>query len=211
MGALTDWIDGGRLDLLLDAIPTTPMRGTDGANTTTPPTAAAIADAIWDEAKVGHVGAGSFGEEVQAHALSSEITALNDPTAAAIADAVWDEPRADHVGAGSFGEGVVVQTNSDKTGYAVGVGGIGATAFAAGAINAAATATDFVDEIWAKICEDQGSYTAQQILSVLLSACAGVTAAATFKSPNGVSSRITATLNASEERTAITLAPSAGA
>ncbi len=31
MAALTDWIDGGRLDLLLDAIPTTAMRGTDSA------------------------------------------------------------------------------------------------------------------------------------------------------------------------------------
>ncbi len=31
MGALTDWINGGRLDLLLDAIPTTVMRGTDSA------------------------------------------------------------------------------------------------------------------------------------------------------------------------------------
>ncbi len=28
---LTDWINGGRLDLILDAIPTTPMRGTDSA------------------------------------------------------------------------------------------------------------------------------------------------------------------------------------
>lgn len=42
MGALTDWINGGRLDLLLDAIPTTPMRGTDGANTVTPPTLAEL-------------------------------------------------------------------------------------------------------------------------------------------------------------------------
>jgi len=33
LGALTDWIDGGRLDLLLDAIPTTAMRGTDDAAT----------------------------------------------------------------------------------------------------------------------------------------------------------------------------------
>lgn len=31
LGALTDWIDGGRLDSLLDAIPTTAMRGTDSA------------------------------------------------------------------------------------------------------------------------------------------------------------------------------------
>lgn len=35
--------------------------------------AADAADAVWDEAKAGHVGAGSFGEEVQAHALSSEL------------------------------------------------------------------------------------------------------------------------------------------
>lgn len=31
---------------------------------------AAIADTIWDEAKAGHTAAGSFGEEVQAHALT---------------------------------------------------------------------------------------------------------------------------------------------
>jgi hypothetical protein len=31
MGVLTDWINGGRLDVLLDAIPTTAMRGTDSA------------------------------------------------------------------------------------------------------------------------------------------------------------------------------------
>lgn len=46
------------------------------------PTAAAVADAVWDEAKSGHVGSGSFGEEVQAHALSSEVSALNDLSAA---------------------------------------------------------------------------------------------------------------------------------
>lgn len=70
MGALTDWINGGRLDLLLDAIPTTAMRGTDGANTTTPPTVGAIADQVWDEAQAGHVGAGTFG------VIASEIAAL---------------------------------------------------------------------------------------------------------------------------------------
>lgn len=48
------------------------------------PTAAANAAAVWDEAKAGHVGAGSFGEEVQAHALSSEISALNDISTAEV-------------------------------------------------------------------------------------------------------------------------------
>jgi hypothetical protein len=33
MDTLADWINGGRLDLLLDAIPTTAMRGTDSAAT----------------------------------------------------------------------------------------------------------------------------------------------------------------------------------
>ena len=82
------------------------MRGTDSANTTTPPTAAAVADAVWDEAKAGHVASGSFGEEVQSHALSSEVSGLNDPTAAAIADAVLDEALSAHTTAGSLGKAI---------------------------------------------------------------------------------------------------------
>ena len=45
MATLTDWINGGRLDLLLDAIPTTAMRGTDNAATAT---ALATVDGIVD-------------------------------------------------------------------------------------------------------------------------------------------------------------------
>lgn len=52
------------------------------------PTAASIADAVWDEAKAGHAGAGTFGEECQAHSLSTEIAAQNDITAAEAANAV---------------------------------------------------------------------------------------------------------------------------
>ena len=59
------------------------------------PTAAAVADAVWDEAKAGHVAAGSFGEEVQAHALSSEISALNDLSAAEV-NAEVDTALADY-------------------------------------------------------------------------------------------------------------------
>lgn len=39
----------------------TDMRGTDSAYTGTPPTVAAIADAVWDEATSGHVTAGTYG------------------------------------------------------------------------------------------------------------------------------------------------------
>ena len=59
------------------------------------PTVGAIADAVWDEAKSGHVAAGSFGEEVQAHALSSEITALNDLSAAEVNTEILDVMNTD--------------------------------------------------------------------------------------------------------------------
>jgi len=48
----TDWADGGRLDLLLDAIPTTAMRGTDGANTTVPDAAGTAPTAVEIRAEV---------------------------------------------------------------------------------------------------------------------------------------------------------------
>lgn len=66
---------------------------------TTPPTAAAVADAVWDESLAGHLTAGSTGE-----ALDNAASAGTPPTAAAIADAVWDETLSGHLGAGSTGE-----------------------------------------------------------------------------------------------------------
>lgn len=80
----TDWADAGRLDAILDArmaeasinttagavdvvtlvtttTTNTDMRGTDSANTTTPPTSAAISDAVWDELLAGHLIADSTG------------------------------------------------------------------------------------------------------------------------------------------------------
>lgn len=41
---------------------------------------AEIADAVWDEAIAGHVGVGSFGEEVQAHATSAEVAGVQSDT-----------------------------------------------------------------------------------------------------------------------------------
>lgn len=65
------------------------------------PTAAAIADAVLDEALSGHTSAGTLGKaiadieadtnELQTDDVPGLIAALNDPTAAVIADAVWDE------------------------------------------------------------------------------------------------------------------------
>ena len=64
------------------------------------PTAAAIADAVWDEAQSGHVTAGTFGAY-----LDSAVSAAGGGglTAADIADAVWDELSSEHIVLGSFG------------------------------------------------------------------------------------------------------------
>lgn len=61
------------------------------------------------------------------------------------------------------------------------------------------------------ICESEGSYTAQQILSILLSFAAGRTSGngLTFKTPNDAATRIVGTVDVNDNRTAITLTPSA--
>uniref|UniRef100_A0A6M3IH83 Uncharacterized protein n=1 Tax=viral metagenome TaxID=1070528 RepID=A0A6M3IH83_9ZZZZ len=77
------------------------------------PSAAAIADAVWDELFAEHVAAGSYGLQVgkmtfdennYIYAVPQDIapTVINT-----IVDATWDELRADHVAEGSFGEGVI--------------------------------------------------------------------------------------------------------
>ncbi|NIS51241.1 MAG: hypothetical protein GWN94_09065, partial [Phycisphaerae bacterium] len=77
------------------------------------PTAAAVADAVWDELLSEHTGSGTAGEALD------DASATN-PTAAAIADQVWDEAKAGHTTAGSFGEEVQAHaTSSEITGASV--------------------------------------------------------------------------------------------
>jgi hypothetical protein len=68
---------------------------------TAPPSAATIADAVWDELQTGHTSVGSFG-----YYLDSKVSTVGGgtpPTASAIADAVWDEVLAGHLTAGTTG------------------------------------------------------------------------------------------------------------
>jgi hypothetical protein len=56
------------------------------------PTAASIADAVWDEARAGHVAAGSFGEGVIVSSITAGAIAAASIASAAgskIADIVW--------------------------------------------------------------------------------------------------------------------------
>ena len=73
------------------------------------------------------------------------------------------------------------------------------------------TAAAVASAVWTTVCEAQGSYTAQQIMSIILAVLAGVTSngGATIETPNGLANRVAATINASQERTAMTLTPSA--
>lgn len=57
-------------------------------NTTVPPTAAAMADAVWDEARSSHTSAGSFGEGVKVESLNTQAKAdVNAEADTAISDA----------------------------------------------------------------------------------------------------------------------------
>lgn len=96
--AATDIVSGGAITTSSGAVSNvttvattttnTDMRGTDGAYTGTPPTAAAIADAVLDEVLSGHTTAGTLGKavadieadtnELQSDDVPGLIAALND-------------------------------------------------------------------------------------------------------------------------------------
>ena len=80
------------------------------------PTAAAIADAVWDESQAGHVIAGSFGEYLDAKVSLAGGGSL---TVTDIVNGVWDEAQSSHVTVGSFGyyiDGQVSTAGSGGTG-----------------------------------------------------------------------------------------------
>lgn len=120
MGALTDWINGGRLDLILDDIIAT----LDLAHTDVD---AILADT--DELQAEFVNGGRL------DLLIDAIKAKTDQLVFTVANRV--DSNALQIG--------------DKTGYAIGSGGIAAAAFAAGAIDASALAADAAAEIADKI------------------------------------------------------------
>lgn len=122
------------------AVPASATIGTVTNLTNANPSAAAIADAVWDELRAGHTTANTFGAGVIAATVSDKTgyaLTVTPPTAAENADAVWDEARSGHTTAGTFGQGaasvqgnvtgsvatvtggVTVSTNSDKTGYSL--------------------------------------------------------------------------------------------
>jgi hypothetical protein len=160
----TDWADGGRLDLLLDAIPTTPMRGTDGANTVVPDAA-------------GTIPTGMALETTSQTILTDTGTTIPAliPTAGAIADQVWDEATAGHTTSGTYGGRVVRSTNSNVEVQITGSKHIAADVheFQTGVITAAALAADAVTEIQSGLALETSVQSTLDRLGFTLAALAG--------------------------------------
>ena len=153
---------------------------------TTPPTSAAIADAVWDEATAGHTTAGTYGGQVLRGANSNvevQVTGSNHVAA----DMHESQP-----------------------------GSIHATTFDAGAIDAAALATDAVAEIVSGVLTTQmtESYRATNAAPTLAQAAfeliahmgeAGISGTTkTLKKLDGSTTAKTYTLDSSTTPTSIT-------
>jgi hypothetical protein len=128
LAALITTVDGVVDNILTD----TAEIGTAGAgltnlggsgndwNTTTPPTAAAIADAVWNESADAHTSQGSLGELMSF--ILTDTAAI--PTVQNIVDGVWDESADAHTAQGTLGELI----NDIKTDTAeIGTAGAGLT------------------------------------------------------------------------------------
>lgn len=116
------------------------------------PTAASIADAIWDEAIAGHTGSGSTGEA---------LSGASAPSAASVADAVWDEAISGHAAAGSAGKAVadvlddtgtsgVVVASGAKSGYSLASTGLDSIATTAPS-GVASNFREMVVAVWRRL------------------------------------------------------------
>lgn len=101
---------------------------------------AQIVDDIWDEPKVGHVTADTYGEYLDAtvSAIAAGDTTVSGTAAAAIADAVWERTSGGYTTAGSMGFQVNSGIAASVTAGSIGAVTVGATA--ASAIASAVTA-----------------------------------------------------------------------
>ena len=130
--------------------------------------------------------------------VSADIAGLNDPTAAAIANAVWDELQSGHTTAGSFGEiateiaAVLADTGSD------------------GVALSAATQDAIADALLDRANGVETSWTLRQALRIMLAAAAGklsgaATTSVAIRDVGDTKNRISATVDADGNRSAVTL------
>ncbi len=101
----------------------TDMRGTDGANTTTPPTAVAIADQVWDEDLTGHQTSLSAGRAATLGGVPiAETTATGTPTTSSIqltagstTDGFYEDQTLKIVGGAGLGQARIISSYTGAT------------------------------------------------------------------------------------------------
>jgi hypothetical protein len=173
------------------------------------PTAGETADAVWDEARAGHVGAGSFGEGVASvqgnvtGSVASVTGAVGSVTGSvgSVTGAVGSVTGAVGSVTGNVGGNVTGSIGS------VAAGGITAASIATNAIDADALAADAVTEIWAGSTAPTAAAIATAVWTEALPGAFGAGAAGKIVGDNvnaTISSR--STLDAAGVRTAVGLA-----
>jgi hypothetical protein len=122
----TDWVNGGRLDNLLDAIPTTAMRGTDSAYTGIPPTVIQIrtemdtnSTKMAPSQTLADYKATGFSTHNAAAIWSVGTRALTDKSEFGLSTAsinlIWDDLISGMVAAGSIGKLIADNLNASIT------------------------------------------------------------------------------------------------
>jgi hypothetical protein len=200
----TDLVNGGRLDLLIDAI----KAKTD--TITTPPTAASVADAVWDEAIADHTTATTFGGKNQKVVPSetindykADVSGLATSSALTAVDDLVDdlETRLTAVRAGYLDKlnvsGTLAHSNDADT-YKADVSAITGAALSASGIDA------ILDEIVV------GTYTMRQILKLMAAkmhgkATGGGTTSIKYTGLDNVADVIIETVDTNGNRSAVSL------
>ena len=186
----TAWANGGRLDLILDArasqtsVDDLPTNAELATALDPLPTAAENADAVWDELIAGHTGVGSTG------AALSAAGSAGDPWSTALP--------------GAYGSGTAGNIIGNRLDAAVSSRAVAGDAMAL----TGGERTTLAGVIWATVIE--GSRTAIQYMrgfgSALLGKASGMaTTTAVFRDVDDSKPRITATVDADGNRTAVTL------
>ena len=168
------------------------------------PTAAVIADAVWDEISTGHVDAGKAGEQLwtDVDAVLADTNELQtDDVPSKIADLITrtkglDDIHDDLVTVDSVADAILVDTGTD--------GVVVATASKTGYRLSGTGVDDILDEAV------EGTYTLRQLLRLLAAVLVGKssgggTTSITFRNLDDDTDRVVATVDTSGNRTSVTL------
>jgi hypothetical protein len=186
------------------------------------PTAAENADAVWDEARSGHTTSGSFGQGVAS--VQGNVTGSTASVTGAVGSVTGNVGGNVTGSVGSIAAGGIASTS-------FAAGAINAAALAADAITAAKVAADVTTEIQSGLATAvavaalptaaenvaelmdtvvDGTLTVAESLRLQNAAAGGKTSGMStgspvFRDPDDTKDRITATVDGSKNRTAVTL------